>query len=399
MVWFSCKTNPIFVFNFSRQSIICFQCKRQNFEFMNFSMKAVLVLGLIGLNLVWNNVLQAQNTITTAVPFLLISPDTRANGMGEANVAIADNANAMFWNPAGLGYQRGFDVSLTHTNWLPAFNADLFYDNVSAKYHLPGYGTFALGITYLNLGESEYTDDKGQSKGIFKSYEFAVAIAYGVRIHRFLAVGTSIRYIHSSLTPSSVKVGQEEGSGKGSSISFDMAAMFRPVFKGYLADRLSLGINISNIGPKMTYFDEAQADPLPTNLKFGAAFRAYNDDFNKLTVALDFNKLLVKRNDDGDAEGVLSAMFSSWGDGFETINVGLGAEYWYGRPSLFAIRGGYFYEDPDYGGREYWTFGVGVRVFKFGVDFSYLSALEEDHPLDGTVRFSLAYYVPTAGLR
>ncbi len=368
---------------------------------MTFKLKAFFICALIGFNLssAIQNTLQAQNTITTAVPFLLIAPDSRASGMGEANVAIADNAMAMYWNPAGLGYQKGLDVSFTHSDWLPAFNADLFYDNLTAKYHAPGYGTFALGITYLNLGESEFRGENNEDLGTFKSYEFAVALSYGVRVHPFIALGTSIRYINSSLTPSNVQVGEEQGSGQGSSISFDLAAMFRPIFKGYLADRFSFGINLSNIGPKMTYIDEAQADPLPTNLRFGTAFRAYNDDFNKLTVALDFNKLLVKRNDDGTSDGVFSAIFSSWGDGLSTINIGLGAEYWYGKPSIFAVRAGYFYEDPSYGGREYWTLGAGVRYSKFGVDFSYINSVEEDHPLDGTVRFSVAYIVPTAALK
>lgn len=368
---------------------------------MNVKLKALLVFGLIWLNvgLVSIQSAQAQKTITTAVPFLLISPDSRASGMGEANVAIADNAMAMYWNPAGLGYQKGLDVQFTHSDWLPAFNADLFYDNLTAKYHIPGYGTFGAGITYLNLGESEFRGENNEDLGTFKSYEFAIALSYGVRVHPFLALGASVRYINSSLTPTDVQVGEEQGSGEGSSISFDVAAMFRPIFKGYLADRFSFGINISNIGPKMTYIDEAQADPLPTNLRFGTAFRAYEDDYNKFTIAFDLNKLLVKRNDDGTSEGVFSAMFSSWGDGLNTINVGIGAEYWYGKPSIIAGRIGYFYEDPDYGGRKYWTIGAGIRYSKFGVDFSYLSAIEEEHPLDGTLRFSLAYIVPTAGLK
>lgn len=338
----------------------------------------------------------AQNTITTAVPFLLISPDSRANGMGEANVAIADNASAIYWNPAGLGYQKGVDVNFTHADWLPAFNADLFYEYLTAKYYMPGYGTFALGITYLDLGKIEYRDGKGNDLGTFKSYEFAIAGSYGVRIHPYLSLGTTIRFIHSALTPSDVTVGDETGSGKGSSISFDLATMWRPVFAGYLANRLSFGLNISNIGPKMTYIDEAQADPLPTNMKLGLAFRAYKDPYNSLTFAADLNKLLVTRNDDNTTDGVFEAMVSSWSNGLESFTVGVGAEYWYGRPALLALRAGYFYEDPNYGGRKYMTFGFGIRYSSFGVDFSYLSSIEEDHPLDGTARFSILLNFPKA---
>jgi hypothetical protein len=360
----------------------------------------------------------AQNrqprTITTAVPFLLISPDSRAGGMGEANVAIADNAAAMFWNPAGLGFQRGMDFNFTHANWLPAFNADLFYDNLTMKRYIPGYGTFGLGVTYLNLGETEIRTAQNVAAGVIKSYEFAITGSYGVRLSQTFAVGTSVRFIRSALT--NVGAGNEQGAGIGTSISFDLALLWRPQFQGYLADRFSFGLNISNIGPKMTYIDEAQADPLPTNLKVGFAYKILNDKFNSLTFAADFNKLLVNRvtpiigtDTLGNpiygrpkVDNVFQAMISSWGGssgGLRSFTMGLGVEYWYGAPQLLALRAGYFYEDPEFGGRRYLTFGAGVRYSAFGVDFSYINSVEETHPLDGTVRLSLVLNFPNAGLK
>jgi hypothetical protein len=360
----------------------------------------------------------AQNrqprTITTAVPFLLISPDSRAGGMGEANVAIADNAAAMFWNPAGLGFQRGMDFNFTHANWLPAFNADLFYDNLTMKRYFPGYGTFGLGVTYLNLGETEIRTAQNVAAGVIKSYEFAITGSYGVRLSQTFAVGTSVRFIRSALT--NVGAGNEQGAGIGTSISFDLALLWRPQFQGYLADRFSFGLNISNIGPKMTYIDEAQADPLPTNLKVGFAYKILNDKFNSLTFAADFNKLLVNRvtpiigtDTLGNpiygrpkVDNVFQAMISSWGGssgGLRSFTMGLGVEYWYGAPQLLALRAGYFYEDPEFGGRRYLTFGAGVRYSAFGVDFSYINSVEETHPLDGTVRLSLVLNFPNAGLK
>ncbi len=362
--------------------------------------------------------LDAQNqqprTITTAVPFLLISPDSRAGGMGEANVAIADNAAAMFWNPAGLGFQRGMDFNFTHANWLPAFNADLFYDNLTMKRYIPGYGTFGLGVTYLNLGETEIRTAQNVAAGVIKSYEFAITGSYGVQIARTLAVGTSVRFIRSALT--NVGAGNEQGSGIGTSIAFDLALLWKPQFSGYFADRLSFGLNISNIGPKMTYIDEAQADPLPTNLKVGFAYKVLNDKFNSLTLAADFNKLLVNRvtpiigqDTLGNpifgrpkVDNVFQAMISSWGGnggGLRSFTMGVGVEYWYGAPQLLALRAGYFYEDPEFGGRRYLTFGAGVRYAAFGVDFSYLNSVEETHPLDGTVRLSLILNFPNAGMK
>ncbi len=361
---------------------------------------------------------EAQNrqprTITTAVPFLLISPDSRAGGMGEANVAIADNAAAMFWNPAGLGFQRGMDFNFTHANWLPAFNADLFYDNLTMKRYIPGYGTFGLGVTYLNLGETEIRTAQNVAAGVIKSYEFAITGSYGVQIARTLAVGTSVRFIRSALT--NVGAGNEQGSGIGTSIAFDLALLWKPQFSGYFADRMSFGLNISNIGPKMTYIDEAQADPLPTNLKVGFAYKILNDKFNSLTLAADFNKLLVNRvtpiigqDTLGNpifgrpkVDNVFKAMISSWGGsggGLRSFTMGVGVEYWYGAPQLLALRAGYFYEDPEFGGRRYLTFGAGVRYAAFGVDFSYLNSVEETHPLDGTVRLSLILNFPNAGMK
>jgi hypothetical protein len=361
---------------------------------------------------------QAQNrqprTITTAVPFLLISPDSRAGGMGEANVAIADNAMAMFWNPAGLGFQRGMDFYFTHANWLPAFNADLFYDNLTMKRYFPGYGTFGLGITYLNLGETEIRTAQNVAAGTIKSYEFAITGSYGVRLSQTFAVGTSVRFIRSALT--NVGAGNEQGAGIGTSISFDLALLWKPQFQGYFSDRFSLGLNISNIGPKMTYIDEAQADPLPTNLKVGFAYRILNDKFNSLVFAADFNKLLVNRvtpiigtDTLGNpiygrprVDNVFRAMISSWGGsggGLRSFTMGLGMEYWYGAPQLLALRAGYFYEDPAFGGRRYLTFGAGIRYSAFGVDFSYINSVEETHPLDGTVRLSLVLNFPNAGLK
>ncbi len=377
-----------------------------------------LSVSLFCLFMLGSTALDAQNrqprTITTAVPFLLISPDSRAGGMGEANVAIADNAAAMFWNPAGLGFQRGMDFNFTHANWLPAFNADLFYDNLTMKRYIPGYGTFGLGVTYLNLGETEIRTAQNVAAGVIKSYEFAITGSYGVRLSQTFAVGTSVRFIRSALT--NVGAGNEQGAGIGTSIAFDLALLWKPQFSGYFSDRFSFGLNISNIGPKMTYIDEAQADPLPTNLKVGFAYKILNDKFNSLTLAADFNKLLVNRvtpiiGEDtlGNpifgrprVDNVFQAMISSWGGsggGLRSFTMGVGVEYWYGAPQLLALRAGYFYEDPEFGGRRYLTFGAGVRYSAFGVDFSYINSVEETHPLDGTVRLSLILNFPNAGLK
>ena len=154
--------------------------------------------------------------------------------------------------------------------------------------------------------------------------------------------------------------------------------------------RFAAGFNLSNIGPKVTYIDADQADPLPTNLRVGLGYKIVKDEFNELTASLDFSRLLVKRDSTGHSDPVYEAIFTSWGDGsgLNKINTSGGLEYWYGAPRLLALRVGYFYEDPAYGNRQFLTFGAGIRFDIYGFDFSYISA-EEDHPLSDTIRFSL----------
>ena len=167
----------------------------------------------------------------------------------------------------------------------------------------------------------------------------------------------------------------------------------------------SVGLNLSNLGPKLTYIDQAQADPLPTNLRLAFAGQIIKTEYNNINVILDFSRILVRRRpevDDTAASGIITvvsdasvdnlpkALFSAWGDGgLKKVDIATGLEYWYGSPRLIALRFGYFYENPNYGNRKFLTFGAGVRYDVYGFDFSYLSAVEENHPLDGTLRFSL----------
>src|SRR5690625_2506742 len=166
----------------------------------------------------------AQVSITS-VPFLQIEPDSRAAGMGNTGVALADNAAAVFWNPAGLAFQEGNQVSITHANWLPAFNADLFYDYLVGKYHVPGIGTFGGHIPFLNLGEQLRTDDTGLEMGRFNSYEVAAGLSYGYELSPNVGLGTGVRFVYSSLASGELTSG--ERINPGSTIGVDLAALFR----------------------------------------------------------------------------------------------------------------------------------------------------------------------------
>jgi long-subunit fatty acid transport protein len=364
------------------------------------SLAAIMLLPILSV--------QAQVGIT-AVPFLQIEPDSRATGMGNTGVAVADNASAIFWNPAGLAFQNQNQISVTHANWLPAFNADLFYDYLVGTYYIDGIGTIGGHITFLNLGEQIRTDETGLELGRFNSFEISAGLSYGFQISENFSMGTGLRYIYSSLADGSVS-GQE--ISPGSSVGIDLAGLYKtnPFQVGNRQASFNVGFNLSNIGPGIQYTDNAQKDPLPTIMRLGWAYTMDIDanGINTLTLSNDISKIMARNervgNDPDSPEyetmGVMEALFNSWGsyerfNGTETIDVslgqqlmyGFGLEYWY--DELFALRTGYYYEHPENGNREFITLGAGLRYNIFGVDFSYIYTLEDDHPLANTIRLSV----------
>lgn len=380
-------------------------------------MKRIASIIVAALFFMWPAFTNAQVAIT-AVPFLQIEPDSRGAGMGNTGVAIADNASALFWNPAGLAFQKGSNqASITHSNWLANFNVnDLFYDYVVGKYYVEGIGTFGAHLTYLNLGEqAETREDSPDIVSRFNSYELAFGGSYGLEVNKNLGVGTSLRIIYSSLA-SGVSGISAQKINPGTSVAVDLSFLYRtdPFDLGGRNARFSFGTNLSNLGPGIQYTDNAQKDPLPTILRFGWSFDLDLDDegINKITIANDISKVMARQESyevqSGDSTVVeyrpmkpLKALFNSWnsferptGGGdfvdvgvFQQFMIGAGLEYWYA--DQFALRGGYYYEDPNNGDREYITFGAGIRYSFIGVDFSYIKTLESDHPLANTLRFSL----------
>jgi hypothetical protein len=363
-----------------------------------------MIIGLVVLGA--NNRINAQGE--AAVPFLLLAPDSRAGGIGESGGGLADNSAAIFWNPAGIAFLEGSEVSITHSNWLPQFNLDLFYDYLTYRQYIDEIGgSVTASITYMNFGEFVRTlSDSPNPVGKFRSFDAALTVGYATKISEDWGLGFNFRLIHSRLSDQPTE--QEQGKGVATSVSFDLAAMWRPEhlelpFLGDAGNKVSIGMNLSNIGPEIYYIDQAQADPIPTNFRLGFAFRVFEDEFNSLTYTLDFSKLLVSKvdsNGTGERDKFYEAVFTAWADQplsqeLRDVVTSMGIEYWYGTPEdfRFALRGGFFYEDPDYGNRKFITLGAGIRYEVYGFDFSYITTdvfkNGENHPLSNTLRFTL----------
>ncbi|MGB2869568.1 MAG: type IX secretion system outer membrane channel protein PorV [Bacteroidota bacterium] len=360
--------------------------------------RKLLVAGFIGFLTIES--VSAQ-VVTSAVPFLLIAPNSRASAMGEGGVALGDDAWAIFWNPAGYAFQTGSEVSLSHANWLPAFNlSDLWIAHMVYKQPVEELdGVVSAGITYLNLGEFSRTLNDPTVLGTFKAYEYALTIGYGTKLSDDLGIGLNARLIHSLLSP--IGTAEEQGEGKATGFSFDVGLLYKPhslviPFTDLdLGNRINFGMNLSNVGPKLTYIDKAQADPLPMNLRLGFAYKLIESDYNNMTFITDVSRLLIKKDTSGGSDEFYKAIFTTWtGSSFNEqlrqFVTSIGLEYWYGAPKLIALRAGYFYEDPRSGNRKFMTFGAGIRFDAYGFDFSYISAFEDKHPLGETLRFSLS---------
>ncbi len=320
-----------------------------------------------------------------AVPFLLITPDSRASGMGDVGTAMTEDINAVFWNTGALAFNDASNqVALSFAKWLPQFNADLYYSyGTYGQYVEELGGTIAGSFIFMNLGEFTKTNENGQALGKFRSNEFCLGISYGTEVGKDVGLGVQVKYIQSNLAPASAGT---PGAGVGISSAFDIGVLWRPsdlsIFGEDLSNRLRVGANLQNFGPKMTY--DRESDPLPTNLRVGVALTVLEDEFNKLTFTSDVMKLLVRR-DGSNSDPLPISLVTSWERG--GLETGFGMEYVYDKS--VALRGGYFTEPAAAGAREYFTLGAGVNYDIFRADFSYYITVEQNHPLGNTLRFSL----------
>ena len=360
-------------------------------------LKKVLVMATIIISFIAIKEAKAQAG-GSAVPFLTISPDARASGMGEVGTAVADDVFAVFWNPAGLAFHDWLNpdteydedlkpfrqVSLAFSKWLPQFNADLYYSYGTFGQYIEDIdGTIAVNITYMHLGEFTRTYENGQVAGKFMSNEFSLGMSYGTIIATDLGIGFQLKYIHSNLAPATT---QSDVAGVGRSIAFDLGLLWKPqginIFGWDAGDFFAFGFNLQNVGPKVTYRNES--DPLPTTLRLGTSLHLLSDDYNDIKFAFDVSKLLVYRDEFGSDPLPLSFITAWKNPGLE---LSMGLEYWYSK--IIALRAGYFTEPSRLGNREFLNFGASVRYDIFRADFSFINTIEENHPLANTMRFSL----------
>jgi Type IX secretion system protein PorV len=283
-----------------------------------------------------------------------IQPGARQNGLGAAGVALAGDATGVtWWNPAALGFVERGALELTYAQLVPGLANDVSYNYATYVQPLKGWGAIGVGIVFLSYGESEGTDNSGNSTGVFSSNEFSPAIYYGTQILQDLAVGASLKWIRIQLAPDSQ-------SGVGTTFGLDLAALYRiPQY------RLNLGVNLQNLGPSVTFINEDQASPLSRNLKVGASYIVYDTKEIGVLAVYDFNQSLVTND-------------------FRTYNYGAEVRAF----EQLAARVGY-YKDPlgDIGG---FTFGVGVNWGSLNLDFGSIPQAR-DSGLDNVSKLTLGY--------
>lgn len=363
------------------------------------------------------------NTITTAVPFMRISPDARSGAMGDVGIAISPDANSQFWNVSKLAMSdKDAGVSVTYTPWLKDLVPDIFLA------YLSGYVRFgekdnknqaiSASMRYFSLGDINYTTIVAQPAGTGKPREFALDIGYSRKLSENLSLGLTGKYIHSNII---------NGAGNSSGVNYKPGNSAAVDFGMYYTKPLqsnsdiegssiSAGLVISNIGTKISYSGNRK-DFIPTNLGLGVAYNYQVDEFNKLTLALDVNKLLVPSPQiTEDSMGniiqtypynksVMSGMLGSFSDApgggkeeLQEVMLGIGAEYAY--QNQFFARAGYFYESKYKGDRRFLTVGLGVKYNVFGLNVAYLvpsGSGVSRNPLSNTLRFSLLFDIEDLG--
>ena len=348
------------------------------------------------------------NPVNTSVTSQTIAPDARAAGMGDVGAATDPDVNSQFWNPAKYPFcisRAG--VALNYTPWLRQLVSDMDLAYLAGYYRIGDYSAVSASLRYFSLGEVMTSDDANAMT--INPYEMSVDVAYSLMLSEKFSIAATVRWIYSDLT-----YDYTDDTSPGSAFAADLACYYNNYIN--LGDRecqLGIGLNISNIGSKITFGGDDNSEFIPTNMRLGAALMVPIDEYNRFTISADANKLLVptypKQEEDESTEDYqqrvqkdyydvssISGIFKSFGDapgGFkeemQEINWSVGAEYIYN--DKFSLRAGYHHEAENKGNRKYFTVGAGFRMSAFTLDCGYVIATAKSNPLDQTLRFTLGF--------
>ncbi len=348
------------------------------------------------------------NSVKTAVPFLTIAPDSRSSAMGDVGAATSPDVNSLHWNPAKYAFiDCSGGIALSYSPWLRRLVNDMNLLYLTGYKRIDKMQVLAGSLRYFDMGNIAFYDVTGEFMTDGRPNEFALDLAYSRMFSEKISAALAFRYIRSDISSG---VTQTPGmkAKAGNSFAADIAMYYHSDLE--LAGKKgtwALGVDISNIGAKMAYSNEQEKTFIPINLRIGGSAGLNLDDYNKLTLAVDFNKLLVptppyrengeiiagKNPDVGIVQGMIQSFYDAPG-GFKEemheITYGVGLEYLY--RDVFAVRTGYFHEHPTKGNRRYFTMGVGVKMNVIGIDFSYLISTQGQHnPMNNTLRFTLIF--------
>ena len=363
------------------------------------------------------------NTISTSVPFLLIAPDSRAGAMGDVGAATTPDHNSIHWNASKLAFLKednGF--SLSYTPWLQDLVPEISLSYLSGFKRLNSRSTIAGSMRYFSLGEIQFTSSNNENLGKFSPNEFAFDGAYSMKLSENFSTGMAMRYIYSNLT-GGISVDNGPATKPGTSFGVDLSSYYQSD-EFEIEDKTAYwaaGMNISNVGNKISYTDGGEEHFLPMNGRLGVNFNMELDDYNSVSFAFDVNKLLAPTppvyavDEDGNSlldengdrvieagndpnVGTLAGIFQSFSDApggvqeeLNEVMFAAGMEYWYLKQ--FAFRGGYFHEHENKGNRKYFTLGVGLRMNVFSLDMAFLLPATQGtrSPLANTLRFTMLF--------
>ena len=368
----------------------------------------LLVLAFVPMPLSAQDKEDMFNPVNASVTSLTIAPDARAAGMGDVGAATDPDVNSQYWNPAKYPFTISrAGVSLNYTPWLRQLVSDIDLANLAGYYRIGDRSAVSGSIRYFSLGEVYTSQDEGAMT--IKPYEMSIDAAYSMMFSETFSMGVGLRWIYSDLT-----YDYTDDTTPGSAFAADISFYYNNYFNlGARECQLGLGMNISNIGSKITFGGDDNSEFIPTNLRLGTSLMIPVDEYNRFSISADANKLLVptypKQNEGESTEDYqervqkdyydissINGIFKSFGDapnGFkeelQEISWSVGAEYVY--HDQFSIRGGYHHESENKGNRKYFTLGAGFRMNVFSLDVGYVIATAKSNPLDQTLRFTLAF--------